>query len=109
MSLALEHSEQSLKIYKELGNKNGMSMAYHNIAQTSLDMGKVTGPEGALALATKSLNLSQEIGYPENIKDASGLLSKIYSKQGNFQKALEMRNIQIQMLDTSLCVLPLSP
>mgnify|MGYP001422803849 CR=1 FL=1 len=100
VTLALTYYEKSLKINEEIGDKNGVSIEYNNIAKLALGMGKVTGPEGALALATKSLSLSQEVGYPENIKAASGLLSKIYSRQGNFQKALEMRNLQIQMRDS---------
>ena len=100
IALALAYYEKSLKLREELGDKNGTSIAYNNIAQIAFEKGKVVGPEGALVLATKSLALSEEIGYPKNIKDASGLLSKIYSKQGNFQKALEMRNLQIKMGDS---------
>ena len=53
-------------------------MTSNYIAQIALEKGELTGPEGALVLATKSLFISQEMGYPKNIKDASALLSKIY-------------------------------
>jgi len=98
--LALEYYHKSLKIREEINDKQGMAESYIKIAKIAFKRRQVGGLKGALALATKSLKISKEIGFPENIEQASGLLSKIYSKQGNYKKALEMRNIEVQMRDS---------
>ena len=68
IELALEYYERGLKLYTELCEKGGMATAYHNKALIAFDKGDLAGSEGALALATKSLDLSLEVGYPETLK-----------------------------------------
>ncbi len=100
--LALAYYHKSLKIREQLKNKEGMVYSYIDIAHIALEQGEVGGPKGALALATKSLSISKEIGFPVSIREASKLLSKIYEKQGNGMKALEMHKLYITMRDSIL-------
>ena len=54
----------------------------------------------ALEYGQKSLTISEEIGFPDNISQASSLLSEVYQKQGKGMKALEMYKLYIQMHDS---------
>lgn len=100
LGIALEFYQKSLMIKEEIDDKHGMSISYKNIGQIALDQGVILGDGGALSMTKKSLEIAQEIGYPRSIKFAAALLSAIYEKQGNHKKALEMRNLEIQMRDS---------
>ena len=48
----------------------------------------------------KSLAISKELGFPENIESASKLLSEIYEAEGDGMKALELHKLYILMRDS---------
>jgi serine phosphatase RsbU (regulator of sigma subunit) len=98
--LALDYYQKSLKIREEIEDKKGMVYSYNNIASIYMKQGIIGGTEKALVFALKSLQISQEIGYPENTRNASELLSEIYEKQGKGMKALEMYKLYVQMKDS---------
>ena len=54
----------------------------------------------ALAYANRSLSIAQEMTYPQNIRDAARMLTKIYKKQNNAREALKMYELEIQMGDS---------
>jgi serine phosphatase RsbU (regulator of sigma subunit) len=53
-----------------------------------------------LEYGLKSLTISEDIGYPYNISQASSLLSEVYEKQGKGMQALEMYKLYIEMHDS---------
>jgi len=96
-SLALEYYQRSLKIDEELGSKEGVAYLLSNIGdiyivEAELDLAK--------EYAAKSLGLAQELGYPEIIREAARVSSNVYRNVGDFEQALEMYELQIQMGDS---------
>ena len=100
LDLAIEFYKKSLELREEIEDKNGIAISYNNIAIVAFMKGEMNGPKGALSFANKSLLLSKEMGFISNINASSNTLSKVYFKQGNYKKALEMRNLEIQMRDS---------
>jgi serine phosphatase RsbU (regulator of sigma subunit) len=95
---------KSLEYYQktyELGEKTNdiiiIAGALNNLAALYRDMGILFK---AQQYGEKSLAISKSIGYPEKIKYTAELLSSIYEKQENFDKALEMYKLHIQMRDS---------
>ena len=97
ISRSLEYFHRSLKIREEIQDKRGISISLQNIAEALLDQDK---PKDAQFYAERSLQISNEIGYPDNIKKSSNVLSKIYSKTGYWQKAFEMQVLYKLMSDS---------
>lgn len=94
---ALNSYFNSLTLFESINQKKYSSKVLHNLGQIYLlknDLNK------ANTYAVKSKELSDEIGYPSNIMDASELLSKIYEKQGKGIQALEMYKVAINMRDS---------
>jgi serine phosphatase RsbU (regulator of sigma subunit)/Tfp pilus assembly protein PilF len=98
--LALEYYFKSLKIEKEIDDKYGILSSYKNIANVYLKLDKIEGEDGALAYATKGFGLAKEINRAASISEIAKLLFKIYEKQGNGLKALEMYKFYIFMHDS---------
>ncbi len=93
----LEYYLQSFTIREGIGDKKGMAESLDNIGGLYLDTGQVIM---AKEYGRKSMALAKEIGFPENIKRAALLLSKVHRKQGDFEHALEMYELYIQMRDS---------
>ncbi len=101
--IAYEYYNKALNLHTELGYKRGIAMSYLNLANVSHknDEKKVfSSSADAYKLAVKSLTVAREIGNPYNIKISSALLSKMYTKRGDYKKAFEMRNLEILMKDS---------
>jgi two-component sensor histidine kinase len=98
LSIALEYYLKSLKIKEEILNKDGVSFALLNVGSVLLKQGKIEASEGYLL---RSLNLAQEVGAPELIRNAAELLSKLYEKQNQHAKALNMHKLFIIMRDSA--------
>ena len=96
-SLALEYWQRSLKIWEKINDKQGMALVSNHIAIALFDLGETAE---ALKYAEHSLKLAKELDFPENIKDATGTLSKIYSKTGKWKEAYELQVLYKQMSDT---------
>lgn len=94
---ALEYFNKSLAIREVINDKRGISISLQNIAETLLAQDKT---QEAQKSAENSLKIAQEIGYPDNVKRASNILSKIYSKTGNWKGAFEMQVLFKQMSDS---------
>lgn len=54
----------------------------------------------ALNIGMEAYDKSRQIGFPINVKSSAAILSKSYKKLGQFEKALEMYELQIQMRDS---------
>ena len=72
-------------------------MAQNNLANVYFKMANV---KEAKNNALGSMELAEQLGYPVNIKRSAEILSKIYNKEGNGEKALEMYKLFIKMKDS---------
>jgi len=61
---------------------------------------KLNKYDNANSYAVKSLSISQDMGYPEHIKESSLLLSDIFERQQNSKEALKMYKLYITMRDS---------
>lgn len=95
--LALEYFQKSLKISEEIGDKQMIINSLDNIADIELGQGHI---KEAKEKGERSLRLAKEIGFVKEIQGAAFLLYKVAQQQGNWQTALEMRNLQVQMSDS---------
>ena len=88
-----------LKIEEEIGYQEGMASSLNNIGRIALEHGDL---REAKTLATKSLELSNKLGFPANIRNASKLLSDVLIKENNYEEALKMHELYITMRDSVL-------
>lgn len=95
---ALVFSRKSFEYWEKLGDKQGMALTSNNVAVGLFETGQF---QQAIPVAELSLKLSRELGYADNILDASGTLSKLYEKSGNWKKAYEMEVLFKQMSDSA--------
>ena len=54
----------------------------------------------AVACGKRALKLSYELGFPQQIRDAARLLSKVYKRAGNSELALQHYEIYVNMRDS---------
>ncbi|MBL7932869.1 MAG: tetratricopeptide repeat protein [Bacteroidia bacterium] len=94
---ALLYWRKSYEYWEKLGDKQGMALSANHIAVGFSENGQM---QAAIDIAEKSLKLSQELHFPGNIMDASGTLSRLYSKTGNWKKAYDMEVLFKQMSDS---------
>jgi tetratricopeptide (TPR) repeat protein len=102
---ALEFYGKALKIREEIGDKKGIANSYNNLGGLYLQLGydkidQRKNFELALQYTVKGMKISQELGYPENIRYAAKLLVEIYKVTGNYKASLENYEIYIQMRDS---------
>jgi tetratricopeptide (TPR) repeat protein len=83
---ALEYYERSLAVWKEIQDKAGIIYALNNIGYMYIIKKQYTDAEHYVQL---SLSMAKESGYPENIRNAEELLSRIYALQGKGMPAFE--------------------
>ncbi|MES2516131.1 MAG: tetratricopeptide repeat protein [Bacteroidota bacterium] len=94
---ALDYYKKALNIRVDLKSLKGMAQSYGSLADYMFRHGDING---ALDYGIKSLNVSKELGSPENIRDAAFILQRVFQKQNQFQKSLQMYQLYIQMRDT---------
>ena len=94
---ALEYYYNSLKIRKEINDKDGIANSTSNIAGSYLKQNNITE---ALKYGNLSMQTAKELGYPEQIRSSAGMLKHIYQKQNKFKEALEMFELEILMRDS---------
>lgn len=95
---AIEYYSKSLEIREELGNKSSIAQSLYNLGDIYYECKNITK---AKFYADKSFQLSKELGFPKQIEDAADLLYKIYQKENNPSKALEMYKLYIKMRDST--------
>ena len=94
---SLGYYNKGLKVYKEVGDKEGVTYMLNNIATIQMDRGEL---QKAKTNAIENFSIARELGYPSDIRAAAAILSKIYEKEGNNMKALEMYKLSIVMRDS---------
>ncbi|MDP2386625.1 MAG: tetratricopeptide repeat protein [Bacteroidota bacterium] len=94
---ALDYFKDALAIQQISEDKKGASVSMINMAEILFAQGEFKlAEENGL----KGLKLSQEIGFPDNIRHASAVLSRIYEKKGNYKEAFEMVLLHKLMSDS---------
>ncbi|MBA3706266.1 MAG: SpoIIE family protein phosphatase, partial [Bacteroidetes bacterium] len=93
---AREKYFESLKLKKEIGNKQQISIAYYNIAETYYNQGKY---DLALENDLESLKLKEEIGDKQGIAASYNHIGDIYFKKGNYDKALENQFASLKLFE----------
>ncbi|OFX61465.1 MAG: hypothetical protein A2046_00095 [Bacteroidetes bacterium GWA2_30_7] len=94
--MAQEYYFKSLKIYEELGDKNGIATSYLCIGNLYLTQGK---PEEASKQLLHSLNISKEIGARELMYNTYFSLAQCDSAMSNFRGAFEYHKLYTQVHD----------
>ena len=97
---ALECFDKGLKIREEIGDKAGIAKSLNKIGFIELQKGGDSGIATAKQHFLRSLELAEELGYPNIISNSSHNLSKVYEKQGQGMKALEMYKLYTEMKDS---------
>ena len=97
LTMALVKYEESLKMTSALNDYRWMAITLFNMGSVYLKQGNSTK---AYNCASRSLDISQKIGHPELIRDASEVLKEIYSKGHNWKDAFEMQELYVTMRDS---------
>lgn len=84
--------EQSLKLVKQLDNIRGISHASCNLAEIKLLQGNISA---AKMLGELSLETAQQINSVTNIIQSAELLTKVYTKLGDWENASKMQALFI--------------
>jgi tetratricopeptide (TPR) repeat protein len=81
---AMTLCEQSLALYRELGDRRGIAAALFMVAMTIGDQGDIAGAE---ALVEESLALRRALGDEEGIASSLHLLGEFASAEGDYDRA----------------------
>ncbi|MBL4716719.1 MAG: tetratricopeptide repeat protein [Bacteroidia bacterium] len=93
----MRYLELGLALCRKLGYTARISDANSKIGSWKLKFGQV---KEALNNGLEALKLAREAEHTEYLKRAARLLSDVYRKQNNFNDALSMYELQIQMRDS---------
>jgi tetratricopeptide (TPR) repeat protein len=96
---ALKYELQALSMKRELGGKPGICALLINIGSIYSETGNLLKAE---ACATEALGLAREIRLPDNESAALELLSLVYRKKGDPEKAFDFYRQYIRIRDSVL-------
>lgn len=94
---AFDYYKRSLALSKEIRNDEGLAISLNNSGHTYFITGKLTK---AKSDCQQSLAIAKKKGKPALIRDASFILTKIYKKENNWKKALNMHELYLLMRDS---------
>ena len=94
---ALKYNLMALKMKEEINDKQSIVTSLHNIGWLYFKRGKTLK---AKTYTAKSLVMARELGFPDEIKSAAEVMSKIFKKEKNWREALKMYELFIQMRDS---------
>ncbi|MDF1673439.1 MAG: tetratricopeptide repeat protein [Vicingaceae bacterium] len=83
LAIGLKYHLKSLKLRQEIGDKKGECYALFNVGESYLDKGDI---QNSLKYGKASYALAKGMKYPDNIQRAANLLSRIYKKQGHYER-----------------------
>lgn len=97
LKTALEFYMESLEIRQKIGQKHGLAVVMNNIGSIHMDLGNTRKSKEFL---TKALKLSQESGHINQVEKSASNLYRFYKKQKNYNEALSMYELFVQMRDS---------
>jgi tetratricopeptide (TPR) repeat protein len=89
--------KESLGNFEILGDRFGVTVVTNLLGEIMIAKGFSNDAEKYF---NRSLQLAQKLGYPLNISDAAKNLQQLYRAQSQWQKALVMNDVYIQMRDS---------
>ena len=95
----LEYMQRSLRYYEDINDREGVATSLNDLGWIYFDMKQAAQ---AAALGRRALNLSQELGFPANIKNAARLLANAYAAQGKYKEAYQYFLLFSAMKDSVL-------
>ncbi len=96
---ALAYYQKSLSLREKINDQKGISNSLNNIANCYIDLKQYTA---ALPNAERSLEIGKALGNVERIRQAAFSLKAIHENTGNYQDALRMYELYIQMRDSTM-------
>ncbi|MDB4286063.1 tetratricopeptide repeat protein [bacterium] len=94
---ALANHRESLRIREEIGDKYGIANSLASLAKEDLRLGRHAHAQSDL---NRSLRLAQEIGHIELIQATAQNLVTTYKETGQYQQAMGMYELFIEMRDS---------
>ncbi len=88
---------KSLESYEAIRHNEGISLTCSGLGLLELKMGNISE---AKKYGEYGLSVALKLGNPENIGSNAALLYQVSKKDGDWKRALEMRNLEIQMRDS---------
>ncbi len=96
---AEKYGERAFALYENLENKRGLASVYLLFGEIALQKGNL---KKANTYASQSLKLAQELGFPDDIRNAALLSSNIYQEGREFEAGLKMYKLYVSMRDSIL-------
>ena len=93
---ALANHQQHLQIAEELGNRDGVGIAYGNIGNAHLSLGNY---QEALEKFQKALAIAEELGNRDGVAAAYGNIGNARYRLGNYREALENYQKHLQIAE----------
>lgn len=94
---AMLYYSRSIVLKRENGDKSGLCLSLEGLAEMELRKGNY---KKSKELVEEGYALALALGFPTHIYNAARLLSKIYEKEGNSSKALELYKVFDKMHDS---------
>jgi len=98
--LAVEYCQKAIDASKAIGDNRELSRSYTSMGMLLFKQGKSDAQ--ALSYAEQGLELAQELGYPDKVRDAAKLLYSIYAHQNKYKDALASYELYVTMRDSLL-------
>jgi tetratricopeptide (TPR) repeat protein len=96
--LAIEYCQKAIDASKAIGDNRELSRSYTSMGMLLYKIDN-RDPK-ALSYAQQGLELAQELGYPDKIRNAAELLYGIYASQKNYKDALFSYELYVNMRDS---------
>jgi serine phosphatase RsbU (regulator of sigma subunit)/Tfp pilus assembly protein PilF len=90
-------NKEVFNIYNEINDNEGMAYSLCNISLTYKAMGDL---ENARKYAQNSIDIAQEIGFPESIKKAAKILKDVAVLKNDYKNAFLMQELFYSMQDS---------
>jgi tetratricopeptide (TPR) repeat protein/serine phosphatase RsbU (regulator of sigma subunit) len=97
IELGLQHLSQGIKLYSDMNDQLGVARGHLHLGNYYLQQGNFSKAE---FYGESALEIALDYDAPENKMDAAELLAVVYTKQGRWKKALELRNLEIELHDS---------
>jgi class 3 adenylate cyclase/tetratricopeptide (TPR) repeat protein len=94
---AQETLKKSLAEFESLKDKRGLAAVTNLLGTLTLEGGDI---DASRKMLERSLTLSEELGYPVEIRNAAGNLQLLFRRQKQWREALMMNDLFIRMRDS---------
>lgn len=94
---AKEIFEKGLELHQEVMDRSGTAICLQFLGQIAISEGDLTKAE---LLASQSLEYAEQLGFPNEIRDAANTLYKVHKFRKNWEQALAMHELYTKMKDS---------